>query len=185
MKNKFVASIAALLFSVASFATAAPIEASFVTTGSAGEWVADFTVTNNLEGTNNVYFFGVKAPEYAIVGSPSEAGWAAEPRNTQWSVIPGSTVYNNTWCCNLAKPLKPGESLSGFKVSFDTIKAPTSVAFFAYAYQGNLGNPGFEGTAMNLSPVDAPSDVPEPATLALFGVGAGLLGLSSRRKNRA
>jgi hypothetical protein len=183
MKNKFIFSVAALLLSVFTAASAAPVESTFTTTGTAGEWIADFTLTNNLDDTNNLYFFGVLAPTKEIVGSPTDSGWTASPL-VMYDVIPSGTAYNNMWCCNMQNGVKPGQSVSGFKVSFNTVAAPTAVQFFAYAYGGTMGNPVFEGNSLSLTAVDEPSDVPEPASLALFGLGAGLLGFTSRRKTR-
>ena len=43
-----------------SIARADPVEVSYVVSGHTGAWLLDFSVTNNLGGTNNVYFFGVQ-----------------------------------------------------------------------------------------------------------------------------
>ena len=38
------------------------IDVSYTASGSPGAWTLDFSVTNNLGDTNNVYYFGVRLP---------------------------------------------------------------------------------------------------------------------------
>ena len=55
-------------------AYADPVDVSYTVSGSPGAWVLDFSVTNNLGGTNSIYYLNVGLPTTSIVGSP--AGWA-------------------------------------------------------------------------------------------------------------
>jgi hypothetical protein len=54
-----------------SLAEANPVDVSYTVTGSAGNWTLDFSVTDNLGGTNDIYFFGVELSARDIVGSPT------------------------------------------------------------------------------------------------------------------
>jgi hypothetical protein len=167
-------------------AEAAPVDVTFTTSGSPGDWVYDFSVTDNLGGTNDLYFFGVQAPAIDIINQP--AGWT--PGDIPWdnSIRGGSsTVYNNNWCCNFGG-ITPGQTVSGFLVG-DTSTTPlTSIPWFAYAYGGTYTgggnfstdvNPGFEGVA------GAGSVIPEPSTWAMMLLGFAGLGFAGYRRRTA
>jgi hypothetical protein len=189
----------------APVAKADPVDVSYAVSGSAGAWLLDFSVTNNLGGTNDVYFFGIKAAEKAAaqnVVSPPDWDPSIWPtfRPSDWSPGGSATVYNNNWSLDIFAALSdpgyaavydvskiaPGETLSGFKLQLAEL--PTSVAWFAYAYGGkydgpscfNCGsNPGFEGTAFQSAVV------PLPASLPLLTTSLGAIAWLSRRKRRA
>lgn len=156
---------------------------SYSVSGSSGNWSLDFSVNNNLGGTNDIYFFGVLLPARAITGSPT--GW--DPNGwPSWnnSSYGGSNInYNNNWIdFDYTGPLtiQPGQTLSGFVAHDTAATAPTSVQWFAYAANGTylggdnfntITNPGFEAAA---------GAVPLPSSLLLFG--PGLAGLAAMRR---
>lgn len=190
MKSTFKATVLGSTLAVLAFAghaQAAVIDVTFTTSGSAGDWVYDFTFTNNLPNTNDIYFVGVELPATDVVASP--AGWDSN-NNTPWSNagLGGSaTLYNNVWCtenCAFVGPavITPGGSLGGFQAHDASMVALTSVRWFAFAtggtYDGvecfNCGtNPGFEGVS---------GVVPEPASWALMIGGFALTGAALRRR---
>ncbi len=180
MKKASVFSTLGLALAIMIFAVptmAAPI-VSYGVSGSAGNWVLDFSVTNTLGGTNYIYFFGVQLPAPDITGTPT--GWNSTiwPTWSNSSFGGSSIIYNNNW---IDGEILNGNTLSGFNVTVNTTTAPTSVPWFAYGYGGtysgtdhfnNSGNPGFEGRAG--------SAVPLPGALLLFG--PGLVGLAAIRR---
>jgi PEP-CTERM motif len=192
MKFKALIS-AACMFFITGIVEAAPV-VTFTTGGSAGSWQADFSITNTLGGTNNIYMWGVQAPTNHIAGTPNF--WTAYTI-TNWtnSGNGGSSIlYNNVWATSIGATSKyailPGQTGS-FSVVYDSVVAPTSVAWFAYAAGGNytgtdfFGNasyPGFEGVATVPGAVPVVTPVPEPKTYAMLLVGLGLLGFTARRR---
>lgn len=162
-------------------AMAAPL-VYYSVSGSAGNWELDFTVVNNLGGTNSIYCFGVQLPAHNMTGIPSGWGWASGMASYT-SVLLGLTrTYNNVWWQDgTATDIQSGTSMNGFKASVSTVEAPTSVYWFAYAHGGvYLGSdhaytdqyPTFESQA---------GEVPIPAAFLLLG--PGLVGLAAI-KNR-
>ncbi len=181
----------ALFASLATLALATASQAAVVTvtdtvTGSAGAWTHNFTVTNGLPNTNDIYFFGVKMDMGNITGSPSGFDPNAWPLWNSNGFYGGSnTAYNNNWIDFTYANLLPGQSLGGFQVLDLNAVAQTNIQWFAYAYLGNYngndcfncgGNPGFEGIAGNVAAV------PEPATWALMIAGFGMVGATLRRR---
>jgi|ERR1039457_384453 hypothetical protein len=177
MKNAIL-SILVLIF-MASEVCAAP-SASFTTTGSTNNWNLDFSISNNLGGSNTIYFYGVNLPSSGISASPN--GWDPNTWST-WnnSSNGGSNItYNNNWI-NFYSNIANGITMNGFDVHVTTSLAPTSVQWFTYAYHGvysgsdtfsNTFNPGFEGIATNNSAL-----VPTPIPAAAWLMGSGLVGL--------
>ncbi|MFZ4507256.1 MAG: PEP-CTERM sorting domain-containing protein [Fimbriimonas sp.] len=166
------------LFAVAGLATAAPI-ISVSVTGTSGNYIYDFSVSNTLGGTNNINYFGVALDSSDTVGSPSvfeDFG----PWQYNHSFGGSTTLYSSSWIDEYALTLQPGLTLGGFKVHSSKDSIATSIKWFAFADGGTyLGGdnfsspdfPGFEGTV---------SPVPEPASMIALGFGA--LALFRRHK---
>ncbi|HTD03364.1 PEP-CTERM sorting domain-containing protein [Undibacterium sp.] len=180
----FVSLITGLL--IFSAAQAAPINVTYTTTGSAGNWILDFSLTNNLDAGDYVYFFGVVLSDRQVVASPSGFNSNAWPNWNNSSQGGSSLNYNNNWIdLNFSAGVASGATLGGFEVKVTDLIAPASVNWFAYGVGGNWTgggnfsrntNPGFEGLATNASVV------PEPATMAIFVLG--LLGLVAMRRRK-
>ena len=154
-------------------------------TGIPGDSTYNFSVTNNLGGSNDIYFFGVLLETSTITGYP--LGWA--PKNPFWSNAPyggSDTVYNNSWYSESGPYVEPGQTLSGFEVEF-TSAAQTNIQWFAYAlggvytgggnFNGNI-NPGFEGAIGEIFAI------PEPSTWALMLLGFAGMGYVGYRRAR-
>jgi hypothetical protein len=199
---KTVLALATLaFFASTSPAQASPVDVTYTVSGGAGNWTLDFSVGNNLGGTNNIYYFGVRLFTTDIAASPSFWGQLYGQSTVQWSnpSYGGSnTTYDNLWITDPTGSgvIRPGTSLDGFK-AFDTnLIAPPSVSWFAVAAGGTfdpaLGcnficnppydNPGFESIA-NLSAAPSPSPVPEPATSAMLVLGLVAGAIWTRRQS--
>jgi hypothetical protein len=194
---------AAAVVSLASWcqaapAHAAPVDVSYTVSGSAGNWLLDFSVTNNLGNTNDLYIFGVQLPAHNPVGDP-EPQFSAFNSNWSNAAYGGSSIdYNNNWISNnpALVNIAPGQTLSGFQATVTDLSAPSTVNWFALALfgtdDGNCGfncvltpqsptwNPGFEGSA-----VVAVAATPVPATLPLLASALGGLGWIGWRRKRA
>src|SRR5687767_4394935 len=94
----------------ANLLSAAPV-VSYTATGSSGDYMLDFSVTNNLNAGQDIYFFGVELSARDIVGSPT--GFDPNAWNT-WTV--GLTSHNNTWLSSPYSGIEVGETQSGFIV---------------------------------------------------------------------
>ena len=188
MRRLLGVAVAGLAFLGATpVAQASPIDVAYTVSGSAGNWIYDFSVTNNLGGTNDIYLFGVELGARNIAGSP--ANWdpdAITSRNN--GIYGGQNInYDNIWIDgNFPTSLLPGQTLSGFKAASTESTERSSVRWFAWSaaesgtYTGSFcnincgapfGNPGFEYGAI--------AAVPDPSTMWL--VGTGVVGLSGRR----
>ena len=180
--------VVGLIMSVSAQLTqAAPVNVSFTTSGSSGDWYYDFSVNNDIGFNQKVYFFGVKTAATGIVGSPT--GWTYSPENNPWNNIPwGGAVdgYNNPWLSD-GSTISFGETVSGFQVHDTSTSALTSINWFAFAIGDNYPNaninpgwnPGFEGVAGLTAPI------PEPETYAMMLAGLGLLGVVGRRRKQS
>jgi hypothetical protein len=179
-----VAAIAgSLLLGTLTTAHAAPVDVTCTVSGSAGNWLLDFAVSDNLGGTNNLYLFGVLSSQRNVFASPT--GWDPNALNGYNPGVYGgsNTNYNNLWITGPAgsTTIVPGQTLSGFYVSNSDAAMPTNVPWMAVAaggvYMGPgcsficsapYDNPGFEGIVVPvvLAVGDAPLGV---AAFALVG----------------
>ena len=187
---KSIASIGLAVLSFSAFSSrlqALPIDVTYTVSGSSGDYQLDFSVTNNLNWGQDVYFFGVQLAARDIVSSPA----SFNPNSwTSWNNSGyggSSTVYNNNWLDGGENSLGFGQTLSGFVVHVTDWVAPTSVSWFAYSVTLNgalyLGgdnfnstwNPGFEGTS------GGSSNVPD-ACSTLILLGAAFTGMGAMRR---
>ncbi len=189
MRRLLAVAVAGLAFlGATAVAQASPIDVTYTVSGSAGNWTYDFSVTNNLGGTNDIYLFGVEMSPLGarnIVGSP--ANWDPNTiTSVNWSIYGGLNInYDNIWIDgNFPTSILPGQTLSGFKTGSTASTSLSTVPWFAWSTAGtytgsfcniNCGapfsNPGFQ--------YDAFAAVPDPSTLWLLG--SGVVGLSGRR----
>jgi hypothetical protein len=168
---------------------------TYSVTGSAGDWMLDFSVTNNLGGTNAVYIFGVYP-----VDSPLPLSFISWTDIGTFALVSGGEPYQ-AWCwdhCNAIDPgiqgvaIQPGVTLSGFMALSSATAFPTSIGWFASAKDGIYTGPGtvaaystiqapfFEGTAVTLPPA-----IPEPSTWAMLLVGFAGIGFMSYRRSHS
>ena len=189
-----IAGLALLAFGTAS-ANASPVEMTYSVTGSSGAWDLDLTVTNNIGGTNNIYFLGIRDTNGSIPTNGSPPNWFSNEADWNNGALGGSGItYDLLWASNDQETyvIAPGESLSGFEILDTSASAPSTLDFFAFAFQGDYSgpgcfhcaanpdgtNPGFEGVATLIT------TTPVPAALPLFGTGLGALGLFGWRRKR-
>jgi hypothetical protein len=164
---KMIAVIAGLLLASATVAAqASSVDVNYTVSGSTGDWIYDFSVTNNLGGTNDIYALSVTVADGSLTGSP--AGWGQGLGALEWC---------NEENCGAVFPssVAPGDTLGGFIVTSTAEDKLLSVNWQADAFGGNLGNPVFTGTV---------SATPLPAALPLFSAGLGLMGLFGWRRKR-
>jgi hypothetical protein len=185
---------------LSSAARASPVDVSYTVSGSPGDWLIDFSITNNLEADFDIYFFGIQlpSPDPVMVYYPSH--WeAAPPVFNPWPPTfvtptepwPISQTYNTLWCVpgctDFAQGIAPDQTLSGFEAIDSGSTRPSSLPWFLFAHSDDItyaGNgcdylcqsvePGFIGTAT----------IPLPGTLPLLISGLGALALLDRRRRR-
>ena len=206
MRTRHIAALAALLLGTAT-ANAQPVRVDYTVSGSAGNWLLNFTLRNDLTAPADlgVYWFGFKSMSTTVTGSA--VNWAS---NGAWTTSSGSgTTYQNSWKTEKVTSLLPGQSLTGFTAQSFALAAPSSVEWFAYAFSESGGmyeggdnfngvtyNPGFESSVVGSFPqvqeVTLPpgqetpiTTTPEPSTWALMIGGLAALGIAKRRRQTA
>lgn len=187
MHKMMLAAAVALAFGCA--AQAAPIEVTDTITGAPGAWAHNFSLTNNLGGTNVVYFFAVDLPTTSITASP--ALWGIADWDIPWNNTPyggSSRDYLDPWfCLYCASPegLPAGQTLGGFVAADFGATPQLLIHWTAYAVDGDYPgpgcfycglNPGFEGV------IGGGEAVPEPATWFLMLAGLSAAGAALRRR---
>jgi|SRR5262245_51918784 len=176
MKRKIFSLVMSLLLFGPLAAQANTVDASYTISGSAGNWLYDFSFTNNIGGTNNIYAVVLTMPNTTtIAGSPTSWGQGSFTP-IEWCYASNCGYFGGT---NLA----PGDTLSGFLVRDTAVTPLSSIGWAVYAEGGtyfgsdninNYYNPGFAGTMVT----------PLPAALPLFATGLGALGLLGWRRKR-
>jgi hypothetical protein len=154
---------------VAITAFADPVVTTYSISGSPGNWMLDFSVTNNIGISGmDVYYVGFSVPSGSISGLP--ANWI------QYDTYP---LQAYDYGVSIPDMIQNGETLGGFRVSVANL--PTQIPWFAYAYNWeNPGaNPSYEGIAAESNPT-----VPEPTSLLFLGTGLGILGLAGWRRRK-
>lgn len=206
--------VAALLcFGVTNAAKAntLPIVVTYTATGTSGDYLLDFSVTNNAVG--DLYFFGIELTPSNIVASPygygPNGGYQFPTPTSDGScqaaiTSMGVPCYNNTWidistALSSHEPyydfLLPGTTLSGFEVQFVGPVVPAYVEWFAFNClnpQCGANFPLLEAASDSLGNIVQVSgnrflspSVPEPSTWALMLLSFAGLGFAGyRRANR-
>lgn len=154
---------------------AAPL-VTYTMTQSAGQYVFDFTLVNDLGGTNDIYAFAVGTG--TLQSAPT--GWLKEPTldlspygdpNQTYPYFLEPSLGRNGYA------FVPGTSLSGFTVSYPAL--PASIDYAVLAFGGTYTG----GDNVNPDPTNPlflgrfviPPPVPEPSTFAAFGLGAAAI----------
>jgi hypothetical protein len=184
--------VAGLMLAVAvapAVQAAPPVAATATVSGSSGAWVLDFSFTNNLGGTNDIYFVAVYDISGTLIGSP--AGFPQWNMGATYNpaVYGGPNVnFNAVWIDNSATytAFLPGTTVSGFQILDTSNDAPENLQWVVFAYGGQYfggdnfyttSSPGFTGTADIV-------EAPEPASLTLLGLGVATLSAAQRRRPR-
>jgi hypothetical protein len=166
MNMKMTGAIAGLLLASATAAAQAnPVDVSYTLSGSPGDWVYDFSISNNYAAGYDVYSLVVPylGPILTQTGSP--AGWVPEGGD-QW-------CYTN---CFFFGGLSFGQSVNGFEEIYTSATPLSSVLFQVALIDPETGaNPVVYGDA---------AATPLPAALPLMGTGLGMMGLLGWRRKR-
>src|ERR1700730_2265322 len=168
--------VAGLAFLGAVFqATAAPIDVTYTASGSTGNWTYDFSITNNLGGTNDIYAMAVLLPSATFVTAPPS--WIADytPTYKQWCYIS---------CAFSPGKILPGQTLGGFLFHDITAAEQTTISWIVFAGGGYYPGPIDYGNPYNPGIAGQASATPLPAALPLFASGLGVMGLLVGRRKR-
>jgi|SRR5579864_6006304 len=128
----------AFLAVAATSAMAAPIGVSYTVSGSAGAWILNFSVTNNINSGQVVYGFGIVAPSHDVTSIPT--GWqdcngGCTSTSNNFSGIGGPNItFNDIFHTGAASSntILFGDTLSGFEVEINSFAPPTSIEWYAF-----------------------------------------------------
>ena len=185
MRNAILALICAT--ATASVACADPIDATFTTAGTSGDWTYSFTFTNHVGDGFYAYMFTLMDPDGAVIGIPP--GYAAFSFNPNWDDPEAPDIFFNTgWIDDVGYGFANGLSLSGFVLHDTAAEKKTSFSFLSYAdsddldYQGPHYNPGWNPAFITTAVAATPA--PEAASWAMMVGGFGLIGSAMRIRRR-
>jgi hypothetical protein len=161
MKKLALGIVVGLLLLVSASRVAAGPIVTYTVSGTPGNYLLNFSVTNTLSVRGmDIYQFGVAASTGTIVGSP-HGGWTPiGPFNIN-VYAPSPDLVVNLWHNNSGGPqgaIQSGVTISGYLVLSTALSPPTSVEWFAFAFGGPSayplldywfysGNPLFTGIA--------------------------------------
>jgi hypothetical protein len=136
MKLKLLALAAVAAVSI-STARADPIDVTYTVTGSASiGWTLDFSITNNISSTQDIYFFGVQ--EATWLSGP--AGWSDRSSYTL-----NGTTYGITWISTPGGNLPDGtpnivfgQTIDGFQAMDVSQSEPKNISWFAASVASNF-----------------------------------------------
>lgn len=149
--------------------------------GGGNTWQYDYTLGNETASFIDSFtvFFGLGLYEnLAVVSSPGDwDSFVAQPDPG----LPDDGFFDTFDLTFMG--INPGDTLGGFAVSFDFLGNGTPGS---QPFDVNPFGPGpFSSGFTQMAPVDPdpdPMDVPEPGTLALFGLGLLAVVVSRRRR---
>ncbi len=114
----------------ASTVCAMPVDVSYSVTGSAGDWLLDFTVTNNVSspaGDDSIYLLALQMQPGEIVGSPGAFFALTDPFDVAPSDGGLTQTYDFGWLdfgllgFPAAPSIGPSTSLGGFFVHLNSV----------------------------------------------------------------
>lgn len=153
-------------------AVASPVGVTYTVSGSSGDWIVNFSVTNNINAGQVVYGFGIVAPTQDIANLPT--GW--QPCNNtctittqNFSGIGGPNItFNDIFHTSPSSSdtILFGDTLSGFQAVFNTVSAPTSIEWYAFGLDLSVLN---SSNGSGTSPYTGGGEIMYgPASLCLF-----------------
>ena len=178
-KITVTAVIAIALASGANAAKAGVVDVSFVVAGSPGAWVVDFTFSNNLSTASGLYLIGIKSDGF-LSGAPLPFVQAFGGAYNTLAAGGLDITYNVVWLDVPGTALRPGTSMSGFKVTVPTAQPPVAFDWFAMTRGAIVTDPFQFGNSTAAGYQGVVTSVPEPHAIAMFGFGLAALAVRRR-----
>jgi hypothetical protein len=186
----------AALTGVAHANSIIPTLSSITPAGANFSYSYDVILTNQekLDIAQNSAFYTIYDFHGLVPGSESQpAGWSASEQNT--GITPTLTApIDDPGATNITWTYLDPTVINGTGGSLGTFSALSSIGpgtrltmFAAQATKDTPSDPSSNNTVtQNVGSIETPaSAVPEPASLTLFGLGGGLLGLAFLRRRLA